>query len=116
LAQWAVNVVDFYDRDSIMTRFDYTENPFTSAGWNPPGDQTYYQLCMFSKSIGLRVVVDERASLFAATHGVSDECFTVADGALLCDGARPHVLHCNSNDKHDRKRAFMRKLNIPVRG
>ena len=36
LAQWAVNVVDFYDRDSIMTPFQYDLNPFTSAGWTAP--------------------------------------------------------------------------------
>jgi len=33
LAQWAVNVVDFRDRDSIMTWFAYDPNPFD--GWNP---------------------------------------------------------------------------------
>lgn len=33
LAQWAVNVVDFRDRDSIMTLFPYVVDPFTS-GWN----------------------------------------------------------------------------------
>jgi hypothetical protein len=39
LAQWAVNVVDFFDRDSIMTRFPYDPNPFD--GWNvgAPGSQ-----------------------------------------------------------------------------
>jgi hypothetical protein len=37
LAQWAVNAVDFRDRDSIMTRFEYDVNPFTAAGWNPDG-------------------------------------------------------------------------------
>jgi hypothetical protein len=36
LAQWAVNVVDFRDRDSIMTRFVFDENPFD--GWNPTED------------------------------------------------------------------------------
>lgn len=36
LAQWAVNVVDFFDRDSIMTRFDYDCNPWD--GWTPPGN------------------------------------------------------------------------------
>jgi len=37
LAQWAVNVVDFRDRDSIMTRFNFDRNPLD--GWNPaPGD------------------------------------------------------------------------------
>ena len=34
LAQWAVNVVDFRDRDSIMTRFQYKVDPFTTNGWN----------------------------------------------------------------------------------
>ena len=34
LAQWAVNVVDFYDRDSIMTPFLYNPIPFTAAGWD----------------------------------------------------------------------------------
>jgi len=36
LAQWAVNVVDFRDADSIMTRFDYDE-AFTAGRttWNP---------------------------------------------------------------------------------
>ncbi|MFH1919822.1 MAG: hypothetical protein ABIP48_08065, partial [Planctomycetota bacterium] len=33
LAQWAVNVVDFRDRDSIMTRFNFDRNPLD--GWNP---------------------------------------------------------------------------------
>jgi hypothetical protein len=36
LAQWAVNVVDFRDRDSIMTRFKFDEDPFD--GWNEPAD------------------------------------------------------------------------------
>jgi hypothetical protein len=36
LAQWAVNVVDFRDRDSIMTRFEYDSDPFDNSGdWNP---------------------------------------------------------------------------------
>jgi len=39
LAQWAVNVVDFRDRDSIMTRFAYDVDPFD--GWNPSGNETH---------------------------------------------------------------------------
>jgi hypothetical protein len=31
VAQWAVNVVDFSDSDSVMTRFQYDRNPFN--GW-----------------------------------------------------------------------------------
>jgi len=35
IAQWAVNIVDFRDGDSIMTRFDYDENFTTgSTTWN----------------------------------------------------------------------------------
>jgi hypothetical protein len=32
LAQWAINVADFRDRDSIMTPFEYDPSPFTN-GW-----------------------------------------------------------------------------------
>ncbi len=35
LAQWAVNVVDFRDSDSINTYFDYDPNPFDADGWVP---------------------------------------------------------------------------------
>jgi hypothetical protein len=34
LAQWAVNVVDFRDPDSIMTGFKYVNDPFGPNGWN----------------------------------------------------------------------------------
>ena len=33
IAQWAVNIVDFRDPDSIMTKFDYDPTPFD--GWAP---------------------------------------------------------------------------------
>jgi len=35
IAQWAVNVVDFCDRDSIMTGFAYDPTPFASTAWSP---------------------------------------------------------------------------------
>lgn len=38
IAQWAVNVVDFRDRDSVMTYFEYDPDPFTSQGWRVDGD------------------------------------------------------------------------------
>ncbi len=38
IAQWAINVVDFRDADSIMTPFEYDGNPFN--GWDPDGDLT----------------------------------------------------------------------------
>jgi len=36
IAQWAINVVDFRDPDSIMTPFEYDVNPFN--GWDVDGD------------------------------------------------------------------------------
>ena len=45
LAQWAVNVVDFYDRDAIMTPFEYDIRPFTDDVGQPdvtdPSDLAY---------------------------------------------------------------------------
>jgi hypothetical protein len=38
LAQWAINCVDFRDRDSIMTPFEFDVNPFN--GWDVDGDLT----------------------------------------------------------------------------
>ncbi len=38
LAQWAVNVVDYRDPDSIMTRFVFDLDPFDANGWSPPTD------------------------------------------------------------------------------
>ncbi len=35
LAQWAVNVVDYRDPDSIMTRFQFDPTPFDAGGWSP---------------------------------------------------------------------------------
>ncbi len=35
LAQWAVNVIDYCDPDSIMTRFPYDPTPLDSNGWTP---------------------------------------------------------------------------------
>lgn len=40
LAQWAVNVVDFCGRNSIMTRFDYSTD--IRNGWNPDGQHVVW--------------------------------------------------------------------------
>ena len=37
LAQWAINVVDFRDADSIMTPFEFDLDPF-AEGWNADGN------------------------------------------------------------------------------
>ncbi|MGI8977778.1 MAG: hypothetical protein ACR2FY_00990 [Pirellulaceae bacterium] len=38
IAQWAINVVDFRDADSICTAFEYDATPFDADGWNVDGD------------------------------------------------------------------------------
>ncbi|MCP4081754.1 MAG: hypothetical protein GY743_16050 [Planctomycetaceae bacterium] len=38
LAQWAVNVADFRDADSINTPFEFDFNPFNENGWAADGD------------------------------------------------------------------------------
>ncbi|MGC6443278.1 MAG: hypothetical protein ACON4H_11510, partial [Rubripirellula sp.] len=40
LAQWAVNVVDYRDPDSIMTRFAFDPQPFDANGWTVNDDLT----------------------------------------------------------------------------
>jgi hypothetical protein len=40
IAQWAVNVVDFMDADSIMTPFEYDEQPFSHSYTDPTGAVT----------------------------------------------------------------------------
>ncbi len=35
MAQWAVNVVDYRDPDSIMTPFQYDSTPFDGSAWTP---------------------------------------------------------------------------------
>ena len=35
IAQWAVNIVDFRDADSIMTQFSYDLTPFDGSPWTP---------------------------------------------------------------------------------
>ena len=42
MAQWAVNVVDFRDADSINTRFVYDPFPWDASGWSPPTDGSIF--------------------------------------------------------------------------
>jgi hypothetical protein len=38
VAQWTVNIIDFRDRDAIMTWFEYDIDPFTDSSAPPDGD------------------------------------------------------------------------------
>ncbi|MBN1591201.1 MAG: hypothetical protein JW888_16935 [Pirellulales bacterium] len=38
IAQWAINTVDFRDRDAIMTPFEYDMNPFVDDSTTPDGN------------------------------------------------------------------------------
>ncbi|MGI9516624.1 MAG: hypothetical protein ACR2NP_06255, partial [Pirellulaceae bacterium] len=40
MAQWAMNVVDFRDSDSIRTPFEFDFNPFDNDGWSADGNLT----------------------------------------------------------------------------
>lgn len=42
VAQWAINVVDFRDKDSIMTPFEFDLNPFD--GWHVDGNPAYHDV------------------------------------------------------------------------
>jgi hypothetical protein len=95
----------------LFERFSY----YSNVGFNPPGDQTYYQLCLFSKELGDHIMVDEQGLLSVSTALLPDSCFSTSDG-LVFEGSRPYILHCQGNDKHGRKRDFMNKLGIPIRG
>jgi|GEM_PF-1792892 len=65
IAQWAVNVVDYRDNDSIMTRFVFDPTPFDGNGWSPPAEPAPAQNVvwgveapelMFSESLALHDV------------------------------------------------------------
>lgn len=47
LAQWAVNVVDYRDPDSIMTRFAFDPQPFDADGWTVDDNFTVPQDARF---------------------------------------------------------------------
>ncbi|MEL7497567.1 MAG: hypothetical protein AAFN77_08150 [Planctomycetota bacterium] len=73
IAQWAVNVVDFRDPDSIMTPVEFDLNPFN--GWDLDNDITTEE-SVIEDAVELRVVIwgSERPELLItetlATHDV----------------------------------------------
>jgi hypothetical protein len=107
-------------KDFIKPLFDHVlylyENypAYRKRGYNPPGDQTYFTACLFSKKMGNFMTVDEKGLLSVSTALVPDSYFKI-DNGLVFENSRPYILHCQGNDKHGRKRDFMRKLGIAIK-
>ena len=57
IAQWAVNVVDYRDPDSIMTAFEYDPDPFTGTGWDVDGNLATVESITFAGATNPRPVV-----------------------------------------------------------
>jgi hypothetical protein len=110
---------DFVNRlfDHVLFLYNNFEE-YKTIGWGSPNDQTYYQLCLFSTELNQYIVIDEKGLLSVSTHNIPDKYFDIIDNRLFFNNksSQPYILHCQGNDKHQRKRDFMRKLNIPVRG
>jgi hypothetical protein len=107
---------DFVDKLFNHILFLYENfKEYSSVGYNSPNDQTYYSLVLFSKELRDFIAIDEQGLISVSTLGIPDNHFKFNDG-LTYNNSRPYILHCQGNDKHGRKRDFMRKLNIPVRG
>lgn len=86
LAQWAVNVVDFRDSDSIHTAFEFDLDPFNADGWTPDGDPATDETGSNSFTIwGM-----ERPELLLtesmAFHARRAQDLSVAGGGTVADG------------------------------
>ncbi|MDG2467788.1 MAG: hypothetical protein P8M80_00785 [Pirellulaceae bacterium] len=58
IAQWAINVIDFRDKDSIMTPFEFDLNPFN--GWDVDGNPMYSDFLRDGNNAPLAGPVNER--------------------------------------------------------
>jgi hypothetical protein len=107
---------DFVDKLFNHILFLYENfKEYSTVGYNPPNDQTYYSLTLFSKELRDFIAIDEQGLVSVSTLGIPDNNFKFNSG-LMYNNNRPYILHCQGNDKHNRKRDFMRKLGISVRG
>ncbi len=79
VAQWAINVVDFRDRDSIMTPFPYDPNPFD--GWNESPQYVVWGCerpeLLISETLAFH---DRRTENLAADGGEYDQQHVGEDG------------------------------------
>jgi hypothetical protein len=85
VAQWAVNVVDFRDADSIMTPFEYDLNPFN--GWQPDGDLRY----------------DASVPTNVSDHAGPDGRDGTPDDTFVWGAERPELVMTETLAWHDRR-------------
>jgi hypothetical protein len=96
LAQWAINVVDFRDADSIMTAFEFDLNPFD--GWDVDGsittdDSTFGTDGLDNDGDGSVDEADEQARAARAT----------TQRAIVWGCERPELLITETLAFHDRR-------------
>lgn len=94
LAQWAVNVVDFRDADSIMTPFEYDPNPFD--GWESTCDGI----------VGDGVTINPTTGAAYPVESINDGVVVPAAGpprGLVWGLERPELLLTETMVGHDRR-------------
>ena len=94
LAQWCANVVDFRDRDSIMTPIEFDLDPFDTAGWGVNGDLA---TTGFQGDTGNPIMEGDEGSL-ANFPGTTEPSYFVAWGM-----ERPELLITETSALHDRR-------------
>ena len=93
LAQWCVNVVDFRDRDSIMTPFEVDLDPFDDMGWEVDGNP-------FTTTDASGTVTDENVESLGSFPGLAAE---FPNYVVLWGLERPELLITETVALHDRK-------------
>jgi len=78
------------------------------------GDQTYYQLCLFSKGWRELIAIDDIGKLCICTCKLPEDAFHVDSNGIIFKetGERPFMVHFPGMSKHDTKRNFMKKMGI----
>lgn len=103
---FALDLLDYVSK--LYARFPY----YANIGPNAPSDQPYYHLAYFSKEIGDHLAIDEYGIFAVCTKDVPNGRFRIHNNRLQFENCFPFILHCQGSDKFDRKKDFMRKLQL----
>jgi len=101
LAQWAVNVVDFRDPDSIMTPFEFDANPFD--GWDVDGVISDFPDGIDNDGDGQIDEADEWKEWANGTDDDGDGEIDEADEGIVWGTERPELLITETLAFHDRR-------------